>query len=192
MPKGKNTASKVEKKIPSAAVKNSKASKSSKVSPKSKPIAKVNMKKTAPADGGVKERKKMKFKPGTVALREIKRYQKSTDLLLPRAPFQRLVRDICRDIDSDLRFQAQALMALQESAEAYLTGVFEDANLCSIHAQRVTLMKKDMELARRIRGDQNLDYRDTQPKEDNQQFLQLPYFNVKKQNAELAKVVGSS
>ena len=192
MPKGKNTASKVEKKIPSAAVKNSKASKSSKVSPKSKPIAKVNMKKTAPADGGVKERKKMKFKPGTVALREIKRYQKSTDLLLPRAPFQRLVRDICRDIDSDLRFQAQALMALQESAEAYLTGVFEDANLCSIHAQRVTLMKKDMELARRIRGDQNLDFRDTQPKEDNQQFLQLPYFNVKKQNAELAKVVGSS
>ena len=192
MPKGKNTASKVEKKIPSAAVKNSKASKSSKVSPKSKPIAKVNMKKTAPADGGVKERKKMKFKPGTVALREIKRYQKSTDLLLPRAPFQRLVRDICRDIDSDLRFQAQALMALQESAEAYLTGVFEDANLCSIHAQRVTLMKKDMELARRIRGDQNLDYRDTQPKEDNQQFLQLPYFNVKKQNAELAKVVSSS
>ena len=192
MPKGKNTASKVEKKIPSAAVKNGKASKSSKVSPNSKPIAKVNMKKTAPADGGVKERKKMKFKPGTVALREIKRYQKSTDLLLPRAPFQRLVRDICRDIDSDLRFQAQALMALQESAEAYLTGVFEDANLCSIHAQRVTLMKKDMELARRIRGDQNLDYRDTQPKEDNQQFLQLPYFNVKKQNAELAKVVGSS
>ena len=192
MPKGKNTASTVEKKIPSAAVKNSKASKSSKVSPKSKPIAKVNMKKTAPADGGVKERKKMKFKPGTVALREIKRYQKSTDLLLPRAPFQRLVRDICRDIDSDLRFQAQALMALQESAEAYLTGVFEDANLCSIHAQRVTLMKKDMELARRIRGDQNLDFRDTQPKEDNQQFLQLPYFNVKKQNAELAKVVGSS
>ena len=192
MPKGKNTASKVEKKIPSAAVKNSKASKSSKVSPKSKPIAKVNMKKTAPADGGVKERKKMKFKPGTVALREIKRYQKSTDLLLPRAPFQRLVRDICRGIDSDLRFQAQALMALQESAEAYLTGVFEDANLCSIHAQRVTLMKKDMELARRIRGDQNLDFRDTQPKEDNQQFLQLPYFNVKKQNAELAKVVGSS
>ena len=83
-------------------------------------------------------------------------------------------------------------MALQEYAEAYLTGVFEDANLCSIHAQRVTLMKKDMELARRIRGDQNLDFRDTQPKEDNQQFLQLPYFNVKKQNAELAKVVGSS
>ena len=181
MPKGKNTASKVEKKLPSAAVKNSKA----KVSPKSKPIAKVNQKKTAPADGGVKDRKKFKFKAGTVALREIKKYQKSTDLLLPRAPFQRLVRNICQDIDSDLRFQAQALLALQESAEAYLTGVFEDANLCSIHAQRVTLMKKDMELARRIRGDQNLDFRDTQPKEDNAQFIQLPYFNQKKQLQEL-------
>ena len=171
MPKGKNTASKVEKKLPSAAVKGSKALSSkvnrSKVSPSSKPIAK-NMKKTAPAEGGVKEKRKMKFKPGTVALREIKKYQKSTDLLLPRAPFQRLVRNICQEIDSDLRFQAQALMALQESAEAYLTGVFEDANLCSIHAKRVTLMKKDMELARRIRGDQNLDYRDTGSKEDQQ------------------------
>ena len=181
MPKGKNAASKID----------------SKAKGKGRPS-----KKTGPAKGGVKptssqksqdgEKRKIRFKPGTVALREIKRYQKSTDLLLPRAPSQILVRDICRDIDSDLRFQAQALMALQESAEAYLTGVFEDANLCSIHAQRVTLMKKDMELARRIRGYQNLYFRDTQPKEDNQQFLQLPYFNVKKQNEELAKVVGSS
>ena len=192
MPKQKNTATKIDsskkEKLPSAAVLAQKPvakGSKSKISPSSKPIAKT-MKKTAPADGGIKERKKMKFKPGTVALREIKKYQKSTDLLLPRAPFQKLVRSICQDIDSDIRFQAQALLALQESAEAYLTGVFEDANLCSIHARRVTLMKQDMLLARRIRGDLNLDYRMTGPQDDNQkQFMQLPYFNHKEGHKEL-------
>ena len=81
----------------------------------------------------------MRFRPGTVALREIKRYQKSTDLLIPRAPFQRIVREICHGLDHDLRFQSQALVALQEATEGYLTGVFEDANLCALHAKRVTL-----------------------------------------------------
>ena len=88
-----------------------------------------------------------------MALREIKRYQKSTALLLPRASFQRVVRSVCSEIDNDLRFQAQALIALQEAAEAYLVGIFEDSNLCCLHAKRVTIQKKDMELARRIRGD---------------------------------------
>ena len=134
-------------------------------------------KKTAPADGGVKEAKKRRFRPGTVALREIKRYQKQTTNLLPRAPFHRLVRYICHDIDGDLRFQAQALMALQEAAEAYLTGVFEDANLCALHAKRMTLMKKDMELARRIRGDTNLDFRDMNEKDGTEVFYELPYKN---------------
>ena len=69
-------------------------------------------KKSAPAAGGMKERKKPRFKAGTVALREVKRYQKSIVNLLPRASFQRLVRSICSDLDHEIRFQSQALMAL--------------------------------------------------------------------------------
>ena len=86
----------------------------------------------------------MRRKAGTVALREIKRYQKSIDNLLPRAPFQRLVRTIVEDMDHQLRFQSQALVAIQEATEAYLVGLFEDTNLCAIHANRVTIMPKDM------------------------------------------------
>ena len=96
------------------------------------------IKKTAPAHGGMKEeeRKKRRYKPGTVALREIKRYQKQTEMLLPRAPFQRLVRQICHNFDHELRFQSQALLALQEATEAYVVSLFEDTNLCAIHAKR--------------------------------------------------------
>jgi histone H3 len=110
---------------------------------------------------GNKDIKKIIFKPGTVALREIKIYQKCTANMLPRAPFQRLVRSIAGTINNDLRFQAQALTALQEASEAYLVGIFEDANLCAIHANRVTLMKKDIDLARRIRRDAHNDPRTT-------------------------------
>jgi histone H3 len=88
-----------------------------------------------------------------VALREIRKYQKSTDLLIRKLPFQRLVREIADEFKSDLRFQGSAIAALQEASEAYLVGLFEDTNLCAIHAKRVTVMKKDMVLARRIRGD---------------------------------------
>jgi len=119
-------------------------------------------KKTAPADGGMK--KQRRFRPGTVALREIKRYQKQTTLFLARAPFQRFVRAICEGIDHTIRFQAQALLAVQEAAEAYLTGLFEDSQLCAIHANRVTVMKKDVDLARRIRGERFHDHTDNQPK----------------------------
>ena len=70
---------------------------------------------------------------GTVALREIRRYQKSTDLLIRKLPFQRLVREIAQDFKNDLRFQGSAVLALQEAAEAYLVGLFEDTNLCAIH-----------------------------------------------------------
>lgn len=79
---------------------------------------------------------------GTVALRDIRRYQKSTDLLIKRAPFIRLVREIAEGYKNDLRFQANALMALQEAAESYLTALFEDTNLCAIHAKRVTITPK--------------------------------------------------
>merc|ERR1712223_1891543 len=123
----------------------------------------------------MKEKKMRRFKPGTVTLREIKRYQKSTEMMLPRAPFQRLVRGITMDMDHSLRFQSQALLALQEATEAYIVGVFEDTNLCAIHAKRMTVQKKDMDLARRIRGDRNFDYRDLQPKTGDEVFLALPW-----------------
>jgi histone H3 len=124
--------------------------------------------------GGVK--KPHRFRPGTVALREIRKFQKSTELLLRKVsgtlaflfphgsthhhspfqlPFQRLVREIAQDFKTDLRFQSTAVMALQEAAEAYLIGLFEDTNLCAIHAKRVTIMPKDIHLARRIRGERS-------------------------------------
>ncbi|TRY85931.1 hypothetical protein DNTS_011942 [Danionella cerebrum] len=90
--------------------------------------------KALPATGGVK--KPHRYRPGTVALREIRRYQKSTELLIRKLPFQRLVREIAQDFKTDLRFQSSAVMALQESSEAYLVGLFEDTNLCAIHAKR--------------------------------------------------------
>ena len=90
---------------------------------------------------------------GTVALREIRKYQKSTELLIRKLPFQKVVREIATDYKNDLRFQSQAILALQEATEAYLIGLFEDTNLCAIHAKRVTIMPKDMQLARRIRND---------------------------------------
>ncbi|XP_020806137.1 histone H3.3-like [Drosophila serrata] len=65
----------------------------------------------------------------------------------------RLVREIAQDFKTDLRFQSSAVMALQEASEAYLVGLFEDTNLCAIHAKRVTIMPKDIQLARRIRGE---------------------------------------
>ena len=104
-----------------------------------------------PKTGGLK--RPMRYRPGTVALREIRRYQKTTELLIRKLPFSRLVREVTQDFKTDLRFQAQAIMALQEAAEAYLVGLFEDTNLCAIHAKRVTIMPKDIQLARRIRGE---------------------------------------
>ena len=107
--------------------------------------------KTAPAMGGIK--KPHIYRPGTVALREIRKYQKSTELLIRKLPFQRLVREVAQEYKSDLRFQSSAVVALQEASESYLVSLFEDTNLCAIHAKRVTIMPKDMQLARRIRGE---------------------------------------
>src|SRR6202034_2947605 len=96
-----------------------------------------------------------RYRPGTVALREIRRYQKSTDLLIRKLPFQRLVREIAQDFKNDLRFQGTAILALQEAAESYLISLFEDTNLAAIHAKRVTIFPKDIQLARRIRGERS-------------------------------------
>ncbi|ORX92256.1 histone-fold-containing protein [Basidiobolus meristosporus CBS 931.73] len=104
--------------------------------------------------------KTRRYRPGTVALREIRHYQKTTDLLLRKLPFARLVREIAAEYvlgefsqeQVGLRWQSHAIMALQEATEAFLVHLFEDANLCAIHAKRVTLMQRDIQLARRIRG----------------------------------------
>lgn len=109
-------------------------------------------KKSQPADEKLKKNTR-RYRPSTVALREIRRYQTSTNLLLQKLPFQRLAREIAEDFKSDLRFQSTAILALQEASEAYLVGLFEDTNLCAIHARRVTIMQKDMQLTRRIRGE---------------------------------------
>ena len=102
---------------------------------------------------GQKKRKAQKYRPGTVALREIRRYQKTSELLIRQMPFQRLVREVTQVHNPYLRFQSGAILALQESAEAYLVGLLEDTNLCAIHAKRVTIMLKDMQLAWWIRGE---------------------------------------
>ncbi|RMZ41054.1 Histone H3-like centromeric protein hH3v [Aspergillus flavus] len=98
-----------------------------------------------------------RYRPGTVALKEIRKYQRSYDLLIRKLPFARLVREVAldllpADVGSELRWQSQAIMALQEAAEAFLVHLFEDTNLCALHAKRVTIMQKDIQLARRIRG----------------------------------------
>ena len=98
---------------------------------------------------------KRRYRPGTVALREIRRYQKTADLLIRKAPFQRLVREIAQEMKRDVRFQSTALLALQEAAEMHLIQLFEDTNLCALHAKRVTVMPRDMQLARRIRGERS-------------------------------------
>jgi len=118
------------------------------------PTAKKNRtgpqpRQTRPAVSSTRRR----FKPGMRALKEIRHYQKTTDLLIRKLPFQRLVREIATQFKEDLRWQSSAIAALQESAESYLVGLFEDSNLCAIHAKRVTVMPKDMQLARRIRGE---------------------------------------
>lgn len=118
-----------------------------------KSTASKKSRKSLPSGGGVK--KPHRYRPGTVALREIRRYQKSTDLLIRKAPFQRLVREIAQDFKTDLRFQSSAIGALQEATEQYLVHLFEDTNLCAIHAKRVTIMPKDIQLARRTRGERD-------------------------------------
>ena len=103
-----------------------------------------------------KTKKLNRLRPGTLALREVRKFQQSTDLLLPKLPFQRLVRELAKSCNNDIRFQSQGLLCLQEATEAFMAGIFEDSYLCTVHAGRVTLMTKDIQLARRIRGERNL------------------------------------
>ena len=116
-----------------------------------KQLATKAARKSAPARGGVK--KPHRYRPGTVALRQIRRYQKSTELLIRKLPFQRLVREIAGTMKVDIWFQSSALLAIQEAAEAYMVGLFEDTNRAALHAKRVTILPKDIQLARRIRGE---------------------------------------
>lgn len=100
--------------------------------------------------------RRRRYRPGEQALREIRRYQKSTDLLIRKLPFQRLVREITKTLNiptSNFRFHGTTLLALQEASEAFLVSFFEDANLCAIHARRITVMPRDVQLAKRIRLD---------------------------------------
>ncbi|CAG2171783.1 unnamed protein product [Oppiella nova] len=105
-----------------------------------------------PALGSGKRRHR--YRPGTVALREIRKFQCTTDLLLRKLPFARLVREVLQDIypSNEIRWQSTALLAMQEAAEAYLIGVFEDTNVVAINAKRVTIMARDLKVVRRIRG----------------------------------------
>ena len=101
------------------------------------------------------KKKKNYFRPGYLALNKIRHYQKKVHLLIRKLPFQCLVREIAQHLSPDLRFRVAAITALQEASEAYLVHLFEDTNLCAIHAKRVTIMQKDIQLARRIRGERN-------------------------------------
>ncbi|GAA5846944.1 hypothetical protein JCM9279_006962 [Rhodotorula babjevae] len=103
-------------------------------------------------------KKPHRYKPGVKALEEIRKYQKSTDLLVAKLPFSRVVREITMELfdtddDTGFRWQSSAVLALQEATEAYLVHLFEDSNLCALHAKRITIMQRDMQLVRRLRGD---------------------------------------
>lgn len=93
------------------------------------------------------------YTPGTNALLEIKRYQKSTKFLIRKLQFQRLVREIAQDYKEDMRFHCSAIIEMQNVCESYLVGLFKDTVLCAIHAKRVTVIPKDLQLARRLRGE---------------------------------------
>lgn len=98
---------------------------------------------------------KPKFKPGTAALREIRKYQKSSDLLIRKQPFQRLVRHLS-SFNDELRFQSAALVIFQEAAENFLVGLLEDAYRCAVHAKRVTLLPRDLVLIYKIKYSKTL------------------------------------
>ena len=132
--------------------------------PRKQPQPKTKKEKKGKAQGGGKMlpasqqgmKKPRRYWLGTVALREIQRYQKPTELLIRKLPFQRLVREIAQDLGKmSVHFQSGAIIALQEASEAYLVGLLKDSNLCAIHAKRVTIMPKDIQLARCIRGERN-------------------------------------
>ena len=108
-------------------------------------------KKSASGSSGMK--KSFRWRPGTVALREVRRLQKSTDSLIAKAPFSRLVREVAESHKAGLRFQASAVAALQEATEAFIVSLLSDSNVVALHANRVTAMPRDLQLVRRLRGE---------------------------------------
>ena len=113
----------------------------------------VSAKKAKTAGAGSGQKKARRWHPGTVALRQIRKLQKGTNLLIQKAPFQRLVREVATSHKQDLRFQSSAILAIQEATEAFVISVLADTNLCAIHTRRVTIQAKDLQLALRLRGD---------------------------------------
>ena len=109
---------------------------------------KMNSQPTHAAPEGLPRKRRA---PGALALREIRKYQKSTELLFRKGVFLRMVRDVAQDSNQDMRFSKSAVLAMQEATEAYLVGMLEDTNLCAVHAKRVTIMPRDMDLCRRLR-----------------------------------------
>ena len=113
------------------------------------PKSKAAGTKKASASG----KKSHKWRPGTVALRQVRKLQKTTNTLIRKAPFQRMVRAVANAQKDGLRWQSAAVSAMQEATEAYIIGVLSDSNLCALHARRVTVMPRDIHLARRLRGE---------------------------------------
>lgn len=111
---------------------------------------KSKSKKTSKSRG---EKKTRHFKPGTVALREVKRYQKTSGFLIASLPFERLVREVAQDFKADLRFSRSAVALIQLITEHYLVGILEESVLVAISAKRVSVQPKDVHLVRRIRGE---------------------------------------
>jgi histone H3 len=115
--------------------------------------------KTVAEEGSIAKKNRRRYRPDTTALKEIRTYQGSTELLIRKMPFQRLVREIAAQFRDDLKFQSSAIGALQEASEAYLVSLFEDAHRAAIHGKRVTIMQKDIRLARKLRGERDIEMR---------------------------------
>ena len=114
-----------------------------------KALATAAARKSAPGIAGQGIKRAHRYRPGTVALREIRRYQKGTELLIRQKPFQRLVREVAQEFQSDLRFTQDALHCAQEATEAFAVSMFDDAQINAFHAKRITVMPRDIQLARR-------------------------------------------
>ncbi len=119
------------------------------------PSSRGSGKKASKSVGAAKaERKPHRWRPGTVALRQIRQLQKGGELLTAKKPFQRLVREIAGEVRADMRFERTALLALQEAAEQHLTALFENAQRLAVHGKRITVRPEDMQLVRHINGDE--------------------------------------
>jgi histone H3 len=118
-----------------------------------RPLGSKTGKKSAGSSGSAGVKKSFRWRPGTVALRQVKKLQQTTGTLIARAPFSRLVREIAESHKAGLRFQSSAVAAIQEATESFVIGLLGDANLTALHANRVTALPRDLQLVRRLRGE---------------------------------------